>query len=437
MVNRRKDGTLYEEDSTIAPVKDVAGRIEYFVEVQRDVTQQVALEERIRQAGKMEAIGRLAGGVAHDFNNQLTVIKGYCDLLLKDLPAECPHREPLEEIARAAERSYTLTQQLLAFSRKQVLFPRVVDLNAVLKDLSRTLGRLIGERVRLRVVASASHPLVEADPGQLQQAIMNLAINARDAMPEGGSLTLETANVELDEKRVGPGSDVPAGRYVMLAVTDTGSGMDEQTSKHIFEPFFTTKETGKGTGLGLSMVHGFVKQSGGRITVYSEVGHGSTFRVYLPEHKAESNLPPAEPPSREARGKETILVVEDEEPVRKFIVRLLEDRGWRVLTASDADAALVLARDHPGPIHLLISDVVMPGMNGVELACKLREVRPETKVLYITGYAENAVLGDRLGGGECSVLTKPFSGPALSQKVREALYGYSRTAELAANQGNV
>jgi PAS domain S-box-containing protein len=421
MINKRKDGSLYEEDSTIAPVKGPSGAIINYVEIQRDVTQQSQMEARMLQAAKMEALGQLAGGVAHDFNNQLTVIKGYCDILRNDLPPQSPVREPLEEIRRAAERSATLTSQLLSFSRKQMLFPRMVDLNVVLAEMTRTLGRMLGERIHVAAVCAANRPGVKADPGQLQQAIMNLAINARDAMPEGGRLTLETANVALDGPRIGPEADIPPGRYVMLAVTDTGTGMDAQTRKQVFEPFFTTKEVGKGTGLGLSMVHGFVQQSGGRITVYSEVGHGTTFRIYLPELPGVVAEAPPPQSQNDIRGDETILVTEDEASVRALLVRLLEGRGWHVLAAANAEEALHISDGHKGQIDLLITDVVMPGLGGPDLAGRLRETRPDLKVLFITGYAGNAAAEHKLTAAGSAILTKPFSADQFTRKVRELL----------------
>ena len=388
----------------------------------RDVTESRAVEEQLRQAQKMEAVGRLAGGIAHDFNNLLTAIMGYGELAASRLTTEDPARAELSEIARAARRAADLTGQLLAFSRKQVLQPRVVSLNEIVGDTEKLLRRLIGEDVEL--VTRLREPLgsVKADPGQLGQALVNLAINSRDAMPRGGTLTIETSEVDLDADYSAFHFDVPPGRYVVLAVSDTGTGMDAQTLSHVFEPFFTTKEAGRGTGLGLSMVYGVVKQSGGHVTAYSEPGIGTTFRILLPrvEGVPGSERAPSAP-AAPAGGAETILVVEDEEAVRRLACRSLEIQGYRVLPAATAAEALLLCENHAGEIHLMVTDVVMPQMGGRALAERAAAARPRMKVLFMSGYTDDAIMQHGVLDVGVAFLQKPFTPRSLAQKVREVL----------------
>jgi nitrogen-specific signal transduction histidine kinase len=396
--------------------------VEYFNVLVEDITERKLLEAQLRQAQKMEAVGRLAGGIAHDFNNLLTAITGYADLALSDLREGDPMRQDMEEILRAAHRAAELTRQLLAFSRQQVLAPRVLDLNEVVQSVDKMLRRLVGEDVELLSVLAPGLGHVKADPGQLEQVIVNLAVNARDAMPTGGKLTIETADAELAETRVRDLATVPAGRYVMLAITDSGTGMDEETKARIFEPFFTTKEQGKGTGLGLATVYGIVKQSGGFIWLYSEPGHGTTFKIYLPrvEGAADALAPPvgtAEVP----RGTETVLIVEDEEAVRALAKTALTRKGYRVLEAANGGEALLRCESEQAPIHLLVTDVVMPGLGGADLAQRLAPLRPDMKVLFISGYADRAAARHGTIQPGAAYLEKPFSLEALARKVREVL----------------
>jgi len=369
-------------------------------------------EERLRQAQKMEAVGRLAGGIAHDFNNLLTVITSYTDLLLEDLDAGDPVREDVGQIRKAAEGAAALTRQLLAFSRRQALEPRVLSLKTSIASAEPLLERLIGEDVHLTTSVAPDLGAVKADPGQLEQVIINLAVNARDAMPTGGRLTIEAANMDQGE----------GGRYVMLALSDTGIGMDEETKSRIFEPFFTTKAAGKGTGLGLATVYGIVKQSGGFIGVHSELGRGTTFQVYLPrvDEPAETEAAGAALPEPRG-GTETVLVVEDEPPVRIVTRQVLERYGYAVLEAPDGDTALHLAAKHHGAIHLLLTDVVMPGLSGRQLAEQLARLRPAIKVLYASGYAENALAHHGIPESGISYLGKPFTPETLARRVRDVL----------------
>ncbi|HXF94697.1 MAG TPA: response regulator [Gemmatimonadales bacterium] len=381
------------------------------------------LERQLQQAQKMEAIGRLAGGIAHDFNNLLTAIIGYADLLAENLADRPGASADLDEIRRAAERAADLTRRLLAFSRKQILEPRVVDLNALVTDFERMLRRLIGEDVELRLALAPELGLVRADPGQLEQVIMNLAVNARDAMPSGGKLAIETANVELDAAYAARHVGVTPGRYVMLAVSDTGTGMDQATKARLFEPFFTTKPPGKGTGLGLSMVYGIVKQSGGNIWVYSEPGRGTTFKIYLPQVEAGEEPEAAAGPIRDTRGTETVLVVEDAEPVRTLARRVLEERGYRVLEAQTAAEAQVAAELHRGPLDLILTDVVLPDLSGRELAERLTARWPALKVLYMSGYTDDSIVQHGVLEAGVAYLQKPFTPESLAAKVRGVLDG--------------
>jgi PAS domain S-box-containing protein len=390
--------------------------------VATDITERRQLEEQLRQAQKMEAVGQLAGGIAHDFNNLLTAIIGNAELVQHDLPAGSTSFDDLTEIRQAADRAAALTRQLLAFSRKQVLQPRILDLNQLITGVERMLRRLLAENIETRLDLAANLGFVHADPGQIEQVLLNLVVNARDAMPDGGKLVIGTADVELDHAYAADHVGVTPGRHVMLAVTDNGAGMDEQTQAHLFEPFFTTKGPDKGTGLGLSTVHGIVQQSGGSVAVTSQVGRGTTFKVYLPV--AEDGLGPAPEPSPEtplARGTETILLVEDARAVRALAGRVLAAAGYSVLEAGDGAAAEVLAARHDGPIHLLLTDVVMPGLSGSQLAQRIAALRPRIRVLYMSGYTDDAIVHMDVLAKGIPFLEKPFAPEALTRKVREVL----------------
>jgi two-component system, cell cycle sensor histidine kinase and response regulator CckA len=387
-----------------------------------DVTERRQLEERLGQSQKLDAVGRLAGGLAHDFNNLLGVIAGFGELAVRELPPEHSVQGRLAQILRASQRAADLTRQLLAFSRKQVMQPRVLDMGAVLADVEKMLHRLIGEDVVLVVRNAPGLGNVRADPSQVEQVILNLAVNARDAMPRGGTLTLETTNVELDEDYVRRHAGVDAGRYVMLAVSDTGIGMDEGTLARMFEPFFTTKGEGKGTGLGLATVYGIVKQSGGHIWVYSERDHGTTFKIYLPRVDAPADeAPAASARAATPHGTETILLVEDQEALRTMIREILEEQGYTVLEAEGGQAALEIARKHSGRIHLLLTDVVMPRMSGRELAERLAPERPECRALYMSGYSNGAISDRGMLMAGTALLEKPFTSERLGRSVREVL----------------
>jgi two-component system, cell cycle sensor histidine kinase and response regulator CckA len=390
--------------------------------VARDIREQKRLEEQFRQSQKMEAVGRLAGGVAHDFNNLLTVITGYTELLLGDHTANDPNRELLQEIRKASERATTLTGQLLAFSRKQVLQPEVLDLNAVVRDVERMLRRLIGEDINLLTNLDPALGHVRADRGQIEQSLINLVINARDAMPEGGKLTVETRNVVVDQCREFQGAGLRPGSYVALSVKDTGRGMSPETLTHLFEPFFTTKEIGKGTGLGLAMTYGIVKQSGGHIEAISEQGLGSTFHIYLPRVQSPVVIGKSENPADEARpGTETILLVEDETGVRNLAALVLRGHGYKVLEAADGMEALHIVEQRQEGIDLLLTDVVMPGMSGRQLADRVRALRPDIRVLYQSGYTDDAIVHYGVSRAETAFVQKPYTAAALTRKVREAL----------------
>src|SRR5271167_4524735 len=417
----RKDGNPVTVRLSGRTIRDERNTM-FFELFAEDVTEHRALEQQLRQAQKMEAVGRLAGGIAHDFNNLLMVISGYCEFLLQKLGPDPSLRGCAQEIANAADRATALTRQLLAFSRKQLLQPKVLDLNAVVSENLKMLPRLIGEDVELATLPAEALGRVKADPGQIEQVVMNLVVNARDAMPSGGKLTIETANVALDEAYARRHPGVSPGEYVMLAISDTGLGMDKETQSHIFEPFYTTKGQ-KGTGLGLSMVYGIVKQSGGYIWVYSEPNHGTTFKVYLPRVEAAAEDKPALQPAPEGPplGHETILVVEDEPQLRDLTRQFLETRGYTVLVAEHGAAAIDVARRHKGVIHLLLTDIIMPVMNGRELAQRMVGLSPKTRILFMSGYTENAIWRNGMIESSTNFLQKPFTLDALTRKVREVL----------------
>jgi two-component system, cell cycle sensor histidine kinase and response regulator CckA len=381
------------------------------------------IEEQLRHSQKMEAVGRLAGGVAHDFNNVLSVIMSYSQMLLMDLAPGAPMRGDIEEIAKAAERAAGLTRQLLAFSRQQVMEPKVLDLNELLAGMDKMLKRLLGADIDLVSLQAPKLGRVRADPGNIEQVILNLAVNARDAMPKGGKLTMETANVTLDETYARDHQGAQPGPHVMLAVTDTGSGMDSVTQSRIFEPFFTTKEKGKGTGLGLSMVFGIVKQSGGTVWVYSEVGQGTTFKVYLPRvgGAVETERPATAPKS--LRGRETILLVDDDDQVRVVSRAILQKAGYAVVEARSAAEAIAYAEGHTGTIDLLLTDVVMPQMSGPELAKRLGNARPAMKLLCMSGYTDDSIVRHGVLESHIAYLQKPITPEALALRVRQVLDG--------------
>jgi len=421
LLNYRKDGHPFWNELTISPLRDAVGRLTHYVGVLADVTARRNLQEQLRQVQKLEAIGQLAGGIAHDFNNLLTIINGYSELLLQRLTPNDPSRAMVVEIQKAGERSAGLTRQLLAFSRQQVLTPQVIDLNDVVTNTDKMLRRLIGADVQLTMTLDPELWAVRADSGQIEQVLMNLAVNARDAMPRGGRLTIETRNVKLDETYARTHIDARAGSHTLLSVTDTGSGMSAEVKARIFEPFFTTKDIGKGTGLGLATVHGIVKQSGGHVVAYSEVGVGTTFKVYLPRvdqpfgMKSHSKI--LVPP----RGTETVLIVEDEDGVRALARQVLLSNGYTVLEASNGYDAVRMASSHEGPIHLLITDVVMPGASGQVVAEQIMQQHPEVRVLFVSGYTDDAVIRHGVLHEGVSFLQKPFSPIDLALKVRGVL----------------
>ena len=421
LLNYRKDGTPFWNELSIAPVRDEAGRLMHFIGVQADVTARRHLQSQFHQAQKMEAFGQLAGGISHDFNNLLCIINGYSEILLSTA-LDNSAQEMVAEILKAGQRSASLTRQLLVFSRKQVLLPRVFDLNETVRESEKLFRRLIGEDIELHTVSHARLDLINADPGQIEQVLMNLVVNARDAMPQGGKLTIETRNIELTEDYTREHPEVKPGNYVMLSVSDMGTGMTEETRRRLFEPFFTTKEIGKGTGLGLAVVQSIVKQSDGHIEVYSEPGLGTSFKIYLPRALKSQVATKSKLLHRTSpRGTETILLVEDEEAMRVLTMRTLRLCGYVVFDAANGNEALRFAGKSAEPIHLLVTDVVMPGMGGRKLADQLAPLHANMKVLYISGYTDDAVIRHGILHDDVNFLQKPFSAIALAVKVREVL----------------
>jgi PAS domain S-box-containing protein len=417
----RKDGSTFWADAHITALREQNGTLRGFAKVTKDMTERRKLEEQLRQSQKMEAIGQLAGGVAHDFNNLLTIISGYSDILLEQLPSDDPNRELVQEVHKAGERAASLTRQLLAFSRKQILEPKVLNLNQIVSDTERMLRRLIGEDVNLVTTLAPALCTIRVDPGQMEQVILNLVVNARDAMPKGGHLTIETANADLTQEKLATNPEVKPGRYVLLSVRDTGCGITPEIQTRIFEPFFTTKEPGQGTGLGLATVFGIVKQSGGFIMVDTEPGRGTTFQVYLPgieQVLAGESLPS---PKTTLKGRETLLIAEDESAVLGIIRLALRSQGYTVLEASGGAQALRVAQAHSGPIHLLVTDVVMPELGGRELAERLSALRPGLKILYLSGYTDDAVVRHGVREAQTAFLQKPFTPGKLAAKIREVL----------------
>ena len=421
VLNYRKDGSTIWNELSITPVRDPDGRLVHFVGIQTDVTARRSLEDQLRQAHKMEAVGQLAGGVAHDFNNLLTVINGYGDLLLSELPKGDPHREYVASIRDAGKRATRLTRQLLAFSRKTILAPQVLDLREMVEKSAKMLRPLIGEDIVLAIISDPAPVRVSIDPGQLDQVIMNLVLNARDAMPNGGNLTVEAKTVELDEEYARLHPDVTLGKYALMSVSDSGSGMTPEVKARLFEPYFTTKGVGKGTGLGLAMVMGIVKQSGGHVAVYSELDHGTTVKLHFPAVEEQADTTKGHSDVAAVRGAETVLLVEDEDAIRGLAFMVLQSHGYKVLSARDSQEALRLVAKHQGPIQLLLTDVVMPGMGGRELADALQPRYPQMKVLYSSGYNNDDVVRHGIVEAEVAFLRKPYSPKELASTVRHVL----------------
>jgi signal transduction histidine kinase/ActR/RegA family two-component response regulator len=418
-------------DFTLKALESVSGNVALGIRRKQAERAEETMRQQLMQAQKMEAVGRLAGGVAHDFNNILTAVIGYCDFALDQLREEDPLYRDIGEVKKAGVRASGLTRQLLAFSRKQVLEPRPVDLNEVATGLEKMLRRLIGEDIDLKLALAPALGTVMADPGQVEQVLLNLVVNARDAMPKGGKVTIETENALLDEAYADAHPDVRPGPYAAIAVSDTGCGMAREVLAHLFEPFFTTKETGKGTGLGLSTAYGIVKQSGGHISVYSEPGKGSTFRVFLPRTDRETVTEKKDPSPVALRGTETVLVVEDDEVIRTIASRMLRAHGYTVLTAPDGDSALTVCGRSDAPVDLLLTDVVMPRMGGRDLADRLAALHPALRVLYMSGYTAGAIADHGVLEAGVALLQKPFAAEPLLRKVRQVLDGVTARGGLS------
>ena len=431
---RKKNGDAFVVEKHITPLRDLDGEITNFVSNDWDITEQRKLESQLQQSQKMDAIGLLAGGIAHDFNNLLMIISSYAELMIDTLSAEHPLRRNVQQILIASRRAADLTRQLLAFSRKQMQALQLMDLNSVVKEICGMLPRLIGEDIQLVIVPGKNVGRIKADPVQIEQVIMNLAANGRDAMPNGGKLMIETASVHLDDAYVQRRLIVPKGDYVLLTVTDSGEGIAPEHQAHIFEPFYTTKAAGKGTGLGLATVYGIVKQNDGFIWAYSEVGMGTTFKIYLPcAQQVDAKLPSKTVPEKSSQGCETIFLVEDEEAVRQSACEFLTMNGYTVLEAGNGEEALLVSRNYTRPIHLMVSDVVMPKMGGAQLAKLLTVERPDMKVLFVSGYAENTVLQHGKIDMTNGFLQKPFTLKTLAQKIREVLQRNAAAASAASN----
>lgn len=419
LMGRRKDGTDFPVEISLSYIQPNGELLA--IAFITDITERKRLEDQLLQSQKMEAVGRLAGGVAHDFNNMLTIITGFNQMLLDQLSTVDPLRGHAEEILKAANRAAALTHQLLAFSRRQMSQPRLLDINSVIRDAVKMIGRLIGEDVELTVKLQPGIGTVRADPRQIEQVILNLATNSRDAMPIGGQLTIETAGVELDKSYARTHLGVQPGPYVMLALSDTGAGMTTEVKKHIFEPFFTTKEPGKGTGLGLSTVYGIVKQNGGDIWLYSEPGKGTTFKIYLPRVAGETEEVSEQRAAVPEKGHGTILVVEDEEGVRHLLRHVLAQHGYTVLEAGDSADAIQASAAHQGKIDLLLTDVILPKASGRQVAQRLLTERPDMRILFISGYTENAIAHHGVIDAGVHFLSKPFTTESLLAKIREVL----------------
>jgi len=444
---RRKDGEIVTVEMSGRPVHDSSGELLYFEVIVEDVSHQRTVEHRLRHLQKMEAVGRLAGGIAHDFNNVLGVIAGYAEMLADKAGGDSQISAMARDISKAAERGGTLTRQLLAFSRQQVLQPRIVNVGDHIKGIEDLLRRVLGEDIHLSVDIG-DHPIhLRADPTQLEQVIMNLVVNARDAMPSGGRLSIEVSGVTLDEEYCSRNLDAHPGSYARIAIGDTGCGMTSEVLARLFEPFFTTKEAGKGTGLGLATVYGILKQSGGHVTVYSEVGEGTTFKVHLPLSEEPASVGDAPVFNTVVpNGTETVLLVEDEDSMRQLAIEYLRGKGYSVLGAGDPDAAIAIASKHSGPIHMLLTDVILPGISGVKLAERLAATHPHMRVLYVSGYTADAIVHHGGQGPNFAFLSKPFSLSALARKIRSVLdehasdngesatvEGFSAAAHKAAN----
>jgi signal transduction histidine kinase len=418
---KRRNGAPVDLSLFAAPLSGADRRVNGILSMLVDVTERRELEQRLAQSQKMESVGQLAGGVAHDFNNLLTAILGNCEMTLGDLPPADPRRSGIEDIRVAAVHAAALTRQLLAFSRRQILQPKVLNLNAAVRETLEMLGRLIGEDIELATELQTDLGNTRADPVEVGQVIMNLSVNARDAMPDGGKLTIRTANLDLELDTAGHDDAIEPGRYVVLSISDSGTGIDEHTREKIFEPFFTTKDKGKGTGLGLSTVYGIVKQSGGHISLESRADIGTTFKIYLPRVEEAVDVDEPSQAAVSKGGPETILLVEDEESLRRPISKLLGRQGYTVLVARDGRQALEICQAYDGAIDLMVTDLVMPGMSGLELGERVADLRPEMKVLYTSGYSDAAIGNNRVLAADLEFIQKPYTAAELDRRIRELL----------------